>query len=171
MSGDDGVRREWSEDKVGDGEKMVCVGEAIRYRKRAQAAEAESASLEQEVRELRSSNERLSGELREVRTEQELAGRLSAAGVCDMEAAVLLAKARLAENSGADIDEVVVQLRKEKSYLFDSETGGSMARRTSGVKVTQGGERRVLESRAKQAVESGSRRDLYEYMRAKRLGV
>jgi len=171
MSGVDEESQVLSEDTGSDGERMVPVGEAIRYRKRAQGAEKTAASLEEEIRQLRASNELLSDELREVRMEQELTSRLSAAGACDIEAAVVIAKARMERSDEDDIDEVVSQLRKEKSYLFESERGGSISRRTSGVKGAQGGERRVLEARAKQAAESGSRRDLHEYMRAKRSGI
>jgi hypothetical protein len=153
--------------ETGD-EKMVPVGEAIRYRKRAQSAEKSVASLEEQVQGLRAQNERLSGELGDVRLDHELANKLSAAGVCDVEAAVLIAKARIAGSDEKDVDVVIEQLRNEKGYLFDTKGRGVVSVKTAGVKEERSGGRRVLESRAKKAAVSGSRVDLHEYMRVRR---
>ncbi len=153
--------------ETGD-EKMVPVGEAIRYRKRAQSAEKSVASLEEQVGELKAKNEQLAGDLGDVRLDHELASKLSAAGVCDVEAAVLIAKARMEGMDGADVDGVIERLREEKGYLFGARERGAIAVKTAGVKDGVSGGRRVLENRAKAAAVSGSRVDLHEYMRVRR---
>ena len=53
---------------------------------------------------------RISEELTDVRTEQTLLKKLSAAGAVDLDAALVLAKARIGEGGDGDVDGVVEQL-------------------------------------------------------------
>ena len=84
-----------SEDTDSGDEKLVPVGEAIRYRKRAQGAEKEASDLAEEAKQLRELNEELTGELEAMCTDHELMRALSSAGAVDLEAAVLIAKSRM----------------------------------------------------------------------------
>lgn len=156
-----------SEDEVLGDEKLVPVSESIRYRKRAQNAEKEATGLEQQLKLSREKNEELTGQLDKLRLEQKAATSLTKAGVKDMEAAVLIIKARM-ESEGQDVDSVVDQLRKEKAYLFADIETSTAASRTAGVKQRTGGGHAVLENSAKRAAVSGSRTDVHDYMRVRR---
>lgn len=156
-----------SEDEGLSSEKLVPVGEAIRYRKRAQGAEKQIGALEQELKTSREKNEQLAGELDEMKLEQKLVASLTAAGVSDLEAAVLIARARM-KGSGGDVDSVVEQLRKEKSYLFDGLETRAVASKTAGIKERKSGGQSVLERAAKRAATSGNRADVQEYMKVRR---
>lgn len=157
-----------SGDEDGGEEKLVPVREAIRYRKRAQGAEQAAAELGEQVRDLKAANEKLSGELSGMKVDQELSRKLEAAGVCDVEAAILIAKDRMGKQADAGVDGVIEQMRKEKGYLFDEKEGSVSVLKTAGVKENMSGGQRVLESAGKKAVASGSRVDLHEYMRMRR---
>jgi len=148
--------------------KLVPVTESIRYRKRAQSAERQLESLSEELAEVRSQAAEMSRRLEQFQTERTLMQKLAAAGVVDLEAAVLLAKERLAEGRAADVDACVQQLRKEKRYLFDEASEAGALRRTSGAKGRLDGPQAVLERAAQKAAVSGSRVDLQEYMRLRR---
>jgi hypothetical protein len=156
-----------SEDEGQGSEKFVPVGEAIRYRRRAQSAEKQIGALEQELKMSRQKNEQLAGDLDEMKLAQKLLSSLTAAGASDLEGAVLIAKGRMKASDG-DIDSVVGQLRKEKGYLFESTQAEAVASKTAGAKERKPGGRGVLEGAAKRAATSGSRADVAEYMRVRR---
>jgi hypothetical protein len=148
-------------------ERLVPVGEAIRYRKRAQSAEGQAAILEQELKSSHTRNEELVGQLNKVNLESRLITSLTAAGVSDLEAAVLLAKARM-EGADGDVDSVIEQLRKEKTYLFGDAEGAVASSKTAGVKERRPSGASTLERAAKRAATSASRADMQEYMRVRR---
>ncbi len=150
-------------------ERLVDVSEAIRYRKRAQSAEQKQAALEQELAESRAEAERLNKNLSQMTVERQLIEKLVSTGVRDLEAALIIGRARLEDDKKATAAEVVEQLRKEKSYLFsESSITASAGAKTSGVKDKLSGTASVLERAAKKASNSGSRTDLQEYLRARR---
>ena len=153
-----------SEDEAAGSEKLVPVGEAIRYRKRARRAEQEAAKLKQQLSISHSENESLAGRIDEIKTEQELVSLLTAAGAGDLEAAMLMAKARMAGSDG-DAKSVVAQLRKEKDYLFVQQQEPAAASMTSGVKGPRSSARQALERAAQKAAATGSRAAVQEYMR------
>lgn len=149
-------------------EKLVPVSESIRYRKRAQSAEKKASSLEEELAKSRSENERLAEKLSEVETKQKLVKKLVSAGVSDLETAVLIAKTRLEAQGGAEIDDVVERLRKEKQHLFFSPDVPAAVVKTAGVKGRAAGGHSALERAANRAAMSGNRADLQEYLRIRR---
>lgn len=162
-----------SEDKVEQEDlnnaRLVPIGESIRHRKRAQSAERRVEELAGELSESRAEATRLADELKGVQKEQELTKRLVAAGARDLEAAVLIAKSRLAKDEKSDLGGVVEQLKKEKQYLFGETSIGGVnpALRTSPAKEQRSGAG-VLERAAKRAAGTGNRSDLQEYMRKRR---
>jgi len=166
------TRDNLSEDKVeqedGDNIKLVPVGESIRYRKRAQNAEKRVEELAGELAEARAEAVRLAGEMKGVQKEQELIRRLAAEGARDLEAAVLIAKSRLAREGQTDLNGVVEQLKKEKQYLFGEKATAGAAARTSPAKEPRQVGGATLERAAKRAAGTGSRTDLQEYMRKRR---
>jgi len=150
-------------------ERLVDVSEAIRYRKRAQSAEQRQTVLEQELAENRAEVERLNKNLSQMTIERQLIDKLVSAGVRDLEAAVIIGKARFDDDKKATAADIVEQLKKEKSYLFsDSGFAAAAGVKTSGVKDRLSGTTSVLERTAKKAAKSGSRTDLQEYLRARR---
>jgi len=162
-----------AEGKVGgsdsDNMKLVPVSESIRYRKRAQLAEKQNEELLEQLEQARSQAQDLGERINEMETERKLTSRLAQAGAIDVEAAVLLAKARLGSGQGEDIDGVVDQIRKEKGYLFGTaQSISSGSQKTSGVRDKRTGAEAVLSRAAKRAAQSGNRIDIAEYMKLRR---
>ncbi|HUW18637.1 MAG TPA: hypothetical protein VMW16_04980 [Sedimentisphaerales bacterium] len=153
-----------------DGEnlKLVPVAESIRYRKRAQSAEKKAESLAEQLAEAKAKVSEMAEQLSSVEAEQELTRKLAAAGTVDVEAAVLIAKARMKGRTEADLDGVIEQLRKEKQYLFASQQAASNAKKTAGVRDRMQNSQTILERAAKKAAMTGSRTDLQEYLKLRR---
>jgi len=148
--------------------KLVPVSESIRYRKRAQSAEKKSEAIAQELAEVKSQAEEKSKQLDNVRVEQELTRKLAAAGSVDLEASVLIAKARMNNQPEADVDSVVNQLRNEKQYLFSDSGKGVVLKKTSGAKERITNRQTMLEKAANKAATTGNRADLQEYLKLRR---
>lgn len=170
MSQIDKENLESSEEQGRQNEKMVSVNEAIRYRKRAQNAEQKYQKLEEQLAQSREQIDRLGADLNEAHCREELVKALASAGAMDMEAAVLIAKTRLENDSGSKAADIVVQMQKEKAYLFDKSPDRSFAAAT----MTRGAREKMpnasasLERAAKRAAASGSRTDLQDYLRMRR---
>jgi hypothetical protein len=88
-----------SETKAGqddvDNSKLVPVAESIRYRKRAQSAEKKVETLSEQLAQAKSQIGGMAEELSSIQIEQKMIRKLVAAGTVDLEAAVLIAKARV----------------------------------------------------------------------------
>jgi hypothetical protein len=111
---------------------------------------------------------RMSEELDGLQVEQRLTHRLAAAGAVDLEAAVLVAKARIDGRTDADVDRCVAQLRKEKQYLFGGTAQVAVPRKTAGAKDRAVHHQTALEQAARRAAQTGSRIDLQRYLRLRR---
>jgi len=149
--------------------KLVPVAESIRYRKRAQSAEKENELLAEQLSEANLRNSEIVKELNDTQAEQKLTRKLVAAGVVDLEAALLVAKTRIEGNDKADLDTCVQQLKKEKRYLFGDERAVSFtAPRTSGAKERTSAGHTALGRAAKKAAVTGNRTDLQEYLKLRR---
>ena len=161
-----------SEDAAGIGEieslKLVPVAESIRYRKRAQSAEKKVEALAEQLAEAKSQAAGFAEELSGIRSEQELVRKLAGLGAVDLEAAVLLAKAKMQEQEGADLDGVIEQLKTEKQYLFGEGGRGAAAPKTSGARDRTQNNHATLERAAKRAAATGNRVDLQEYLKLRR---
>jgi hypothetical protein len=147
--------------------KLVPVGESIRYRKRAQSAEKKAETLAEELAQAKTQISEMNEQLSNIQLEQKLVKKLSAAGVVDLETAVLVAKTRLTKGDEADLDGCVEQLKKEKQHLFGSGNAAT-SKKTSGVRDRQVNAQSGLERAAKRAAKSGSRTDLQEYLKLRR---
>ena len=147
--------------------RQVPVTESIRYRKRAQSAEKKAEMLASQLAEANQQVERMSKKLEDLQIEQVLTRKLAAAGVTDLEAAVLLAKARM-QGEKADIDDCVEQLRAEKSYLFGGAAETAATRKTAGAKERVTHSPTTLERAATKAARTGNRTDLQEYLKLRR---
>jgi len=122
---------ETEERASGEELRLVPVAESIRYRKRAQSAEKQVEALVEQLAEAKSQAGRMAEELEGVRCEQRIVRKLAGCGAIDLEAAVLLAKAKLEREPQANLDGVVEQLRREKQYLFTEANRASATKRTS----------------------------------------
>jgi hypothetical protein len=111
---------------------------------------------------------RMSRDLDELQMEQKLTHKLAAAGAVDLEAAVLVAKARLGGKSGADLDGCVAQLRKEKAYLFAGPAETTAPRRTAPAKNRMPPSPTAVEQAAQKAAQTGSRTDLHHYLKLRK---
>ena len=160
---------EGQQEQIGDANKLVPVRESIRYHRRAQVAEKRSEELAAELADAKEQISQMTGELASIKTEQKLMRKLALAGASDLEAAVLLARTRLAGDSDSEIEGAIEQLKKEKQYLFRSGGSGTMkVTTTAAAKDKLSSSQAVLERAAKKAAVTGDRRDLQEYLRMRR---
>lgn len=160
-------------------DQFVPVSEAIKYRKRAQAAEQRVEQLTETLEAHEQETKRLEDHFEEVRLENELTQRLAKAGVNDLEVALLLAKQSLksasdqdqnGERQDADIHQIVNSIRQERPYLFAGEESSLFAVPTAGLHRQQSqGSAAVLSKQAQKVMQSGSRKDMQEYLRLRRM--
>ena len=149
--------------------KLVPVAESIRYRKRAQSAEKKVETLAEQLAEAKSQTREMAEQLSSIEVEQKLIRKLAAAGVIDLETAVLVAKVRVEGSEKADLDGVIEQLKKEKQYLFGKNSDAVVTtRRTAGAKDRMTNNQTILERTAKKAATTGNRTDLQEYLKLRR---
>jgi uncharacterized protein YfcZ (UPF0381/DUF406 family) len=161
-----------SEDITGvsdnDNMKLVPVAESIRYRKRAQSAEKKVEALTEQLAEAKSQAIKISEQLSNIQTEQKLTRKLAAAGAVDLETAMLIAKARVEDQTEADVDGVIEQLKKEKQYLFTDGNRAVTVKKTAGARERIQNSQTILERAAKKAATTGNRTDLQEYLKLRR---
>ena len=161
-----------SEDITGasdnDNMKLVPVAESIRYRKRAQSAEKKVEVLTEQLAEAKSQATKISEQLSNIQTEQKLTRKLAAAGAVDLETAMLIAKARVEDQTEADVDGVIEQLKKEKQYLFADGNRAVTVKKTAGARERIQNSQTILERAAKKAATTGNRTDLQEYLKLRR---
>ena len=157
-----------SEDTSTGEEKFVPVAEAIRYRKRAQAAEKELAEAQRKLGEIETRKTQLEQQLSQTEKEQTLKEKLFAAGAADADTALLVVKDRLAGDEKADADKVIEQLRRDKPYLFETLSGTTAFSRTRGTKDKLAATQQGLKNAAVKAAQTAGRTELMEYMRTRR---
>lgn len=146
-------------------EKRVPVTEAIRYRKRAQEAEREREELASSLEELRSALDESRSMLIESERRRHVDAALTELRSVDLETArVMLEGSVEGEQDEESIRRAAAELKRKKPFLFRSSgapTGGSM-----GGRPRQGA--RALETRAREASETGDRKALMRYLRVRR---
>jgi hypothetical protein len=120
-----------------------------------------------ELAAAKSQAEELAGQVAGLSAENTLIAKLVSAGASDIEAAVLLAKARVEKDN--DIDGVVAQLKKEKPHLFGQSAKSIAQSKTAGAKDTAATAATALERAARRAAGNAhSRASVQEYMRVRR---
>ena len=159
--------RDFDED-VSDTGKLVPIGESIRYRRRAQNAEKQAEDLADQLAHANETITQLSQDLEGLQCDQELTRKLSAAGAADLEAALLVAKARMHGQGETDFDACVEQLKSEKRYLFGPSPETVTPRRTAGVRDRISQNQTTLQRAAAKAAQSGHRADLQHYLKLRR---
>lgn len=128
----------------------------------------DAAALAEQLAQANDRIAQMSEELGGLQIEQKLTHRLAAAGAIDLEAAVLVARARMEDKTETDIDDCVAQLRKEKTYLFGGSGQVVLPRKTATARDRAAHNQTALEQAAKRAARTGSRIDLQRYMKLRR---
>ncbi|MCC7145160.1 MAG: hypothetical protein IT443_01805 [Phycisphaeraceae bacterium] len=148
-----------------DGQRLVPVTEAIRYRKRAQVAEqtltAAQRDLERQAQELRQVKERLA----QVERQGDIDRQLTEAQTIDLEATGVLTQAALAAMAEPDVAAAVEELRRQKPYLFRQRP---RAHATAMPAQDEFGLTKGVDIAREQAAQSGHRLDLLRYLRLRR---
>jgi len=129
---------------------------------KTQAADQELSDTRRKLEETESLRRQLEQTLSQVRAEQRLRDKLTAAGVADMEAAILLTEQRLTQNKDAKPEQVIDQLKREKPYLFTPQVAPQVMQPTRGKKDKAG----PAQQNTKPA--SADRRQLMQYMKTRR---
>lgn len=151
---------------VDDGGAKAVIGEAKKYRKRAQAAEKIVDELQQQL----SSSVSRVAELEQVVSDLERASRvdqlLIEADAVDLESARLLTAMAIEQMDEPDVAEAVAELKRRKPFLFRavSRSSGVMGARADDV----GGVVDAADRAASEAASTGHRSDLLRYLRLRR---
>jgi|GEM_PF-241871 len=160
--------------------QLVPVAEAIKYRKRAQAAEQQVEELHQHLQSIEQEKKEAQTHMGQMVVEKEITRQLVRAGVIDLEAGLLLVQSKITKSDGDQLSEnigedeikgMIETLRNERSYLFCgaiSEVSAGLAGPTATVRSHGRGGINTLTRLAQQAQHSGSRKDIQEYMRMRR---
>ena len=96
-----------AEQSEGGNLKFVPVAESIRYRKRAQSAEKKVEALAEQLTQAEARASEMAARLEAIHIEGDLTRKLAAAGVVDLETAVLIAKTKVEGEKEADVDGVI----------------------------------------------------------------
>lgn len=156
-------------DESGDpAARLVSVSEAIRYRKRAQAAERDLAEtrarLEEATREAQAAQQRLALAERRAAIDAGLVGL----GATDLEAARLLVEASLNEGE-ADVAAAIESVRRRRPQMFRANHSAPRHTAAMGpaVRSAPQGERDI-DRAARAARRSGHNADVMHYMNLRR---
>lgn len=153
------------QEQHGDQDRLVPVTEAIRYRKRAQAAEQQLTGLQDQLDQAQQRVEQAEQTIQSLERRQRIDALLAEADAIDMDAARLLTEAAVQSMDEPDVTEAVEDLRRHKPYLFHPDSsqaeGLALAPQIEGLDDP-------LAQAAEQAQHSGDRRDLLRYLRLRR---
>ena len=148
----------------GGTDRLVPVGEAIRYRKRAQAAEQGLRELKGVMQDTQVELEQAKQAIDEFERRQKIDEQLVKAEVVDHDVARLLTETALGLMDEPDIKVVIDDLRRQKPYLFKNR---SVNASHMSARIREGGHHLAGQA-AEQAAVSGNRQDLLRYLRLRR---
>ena len=151
--------------------KLVPITESIRYRRRAQSAERKTQDLAEQLAQANQRIAQMSDNLASLELDGTLARKLTNAGAVDLEAATLIAKAKLTGDAEANVDACIEQLKKDKSYLFTGSEPRMTSRKTAGARERVSPRQTTLERAAQRAAKTQRRGDMQEYLRLRRNGL
>ena len=150
-----------------ESDKLVPVTEAIRYRKRAQAAEQQLTELHSKLKTVEGELNKTQQTIAQLERRQKIDALLADADAVDFEVARLLTEAAVESMDEPDVALAIDDLRRGKPYLFRQRAAASavaMSARARG-NVSPS----TIEA-AQTAATSGDRRDLLHYLRLRRNG-
>lgn len=144
-----------------EGEKLVPVSEAIRYRKRAQTAEQQLEDMSRQLIEARSQLDASQETITSLERRQKIDALLNESEAIDLEAARLLTEISVSQMDEPDVSAAVKELQRQKPYLFrHSSTTSAMGPRVEAPDAQA--------AAAERAAATGDRRDLLDYLRIRR---
>jgi len=159
-----GSESQKEEEKRDGSERLVPVSEAIRYRRRAQAAEQGANDLKGEVQDARVELEQARQSIIQLERRQKIDELLIDSEVVDLEVARLLTEVAVEMMDEPDVKMTIDDLKRHKPYLFKTRgsDGSFMAARL------RESSHHETEQAAGRAAISGDRRDLLRYLRLRR---
>ncbi len=152
-------------DQVGGADRLVPVGEAIRYRKRAQTAEQQLEDLNEEVRVMRAKLNEADETIVGLERRQKVDSLLTEADAIDLETARLLTEQAVTQMDDPEIELVVSDLKRHKPFLFRHKQSQGFSAMAPSIE-NHGHD--PAEQAAEQATKTGDRRDLLRYLRLRR---
>ncbi|MEM9881677.1 MAG: hypothetical protein AAF800_02020 [Planctomycetota bacterium] len=144
-------------------ERLVPVGESIRYRKRAQAAEQRLTELADQFAGLKDDLEASRQTITLLERRQKIDALLAGSDAVDLEAARLLTEVVVGQMDEPDVEEAVRELRRQKPYLFRRPVRSAPTAMSPDVE-----EPHDASAAAERAAATGDRRDLLDYLRLRR---
>lgn len=150
-----------------ENERLVPVAEAIRYRKRAQAAEQQVGALQNQLGELQGKLNQTQETIAHLERRQKIDALLADADAVDFEVARLLTEVAVEQMSQPDVAIAIADLRRGKPYLFH-QRGKATAQAMSARHRADDSD--STHDAAQAAAASGDRRDLLQYLRLRRNG-
>ncbi len=150
-------------------ERLVPVSEARRYRRRAQTAEQRVRELESDLHEGQEQLAQREQQLDELATKRAIDIALQEHDVVDAEVATLLIQQQLEDACDGDVEQAVCELRRRKPFLFRPQRTQSLTTALGPYTEQRnghGGGR--MEHAAEEAIRSGRRGDLLQYLRLRR---
>ena len=145
---------------------LVNVAEAIRYRKRAQAAEKELAELRTQLQESQQQSQNVRDRLTQVERRAAIDAQLAEAGAADLQAARLLVNAALGEDDGMEIAAAIQAVRRQRPQLFRAAAAVATSMGPAVHAVDHGS--RDIHRAANIARRSGHNADVMHYMNLRR---
>lgn len=164
--------------------RLVPVAESIKYRRRAQQAEGRLNELEQKLEDVRAQSEKRNEELAAAEAQRDEANHallvaenrlaaqraMSEAGVVDLETASMLLSGKLdfgGELEAGAITQSVEQLLLDKPFLRGG-PASALPPGTASPKAPQSTPTARLAEAAQRAVQTGSRKEVADYLRLRR---
>lgn len=144
-------------------DKLVPVGEAIRYRKRAQTAEQQLGELHDRFAQLQSQLDESQQTITSLERRQKIDALLTDSDAIDLEAARLLTEISVSQMDEPDVSAAVDDLRRQKPYLFRQRRNGHDSAMSPRVDPPS-----TQTLAAERAAATGDRRDLLDYLRLRR---
>jgi len=151
----------------------VPVTEAIRYRKRAQAAEQQLGDVQSKLTAAESELAQTRQTIASLERRQKIDALLADADTMDVEVARLLTEAAVEVMAEPDVRTAIEELRRSKPYLFRQRSGAfASAGAPAGAMPARGrgGDSASTSDAAQVAAGTGDRRDLLTYLRLRRNG-
>jgi hypothetical protein len=153
------------QDQVPGADKLVPVSEAIRYRKRAQAAEQQLEEINNEISAMQAKLTEASQTIVGLERRQKVDALLTDAETIDLETARLLTEQAVALMDDPEVELAVEDLKRHKPYLFRHRQANGVSAMAPSIDP-QGHD--PAELAAEHATKTGDRRDLLRYLRLRR---
>ncbi len=152
-------------DQAATADKLVPVGEAIRYRKRAQTAEQQLEDLNEKLHALQAKLTEADQTIVGLERRQKVDALLTEADAIDLETVRLLTEQAVSLMDDPEVELAVNDLKRHKPYLFRHRQ--SLGASAMGPSIDHPGHD-PAEQAAEQATKTGNRRDLLRYLRLRR---